>query len=172
MSFTIKESGWIAATRSRGRNSRRTGWPRCAALLNKTFAKSLRTREPRNAESLVVQIPIAAWVHLLVPYGAKELPGPSYYVSKNRDRTERLRSPAIVMMTENNHDISCPKAIDAPEACTCGHDDPVYEEARRRVIAVRGSDDVPGFELCVKAEMENMRKSVRKESLHTAPGRA
>lgn len=31
-------------------------------------------------------------------------------------------------------------------------------EAERRVIAVRGSWDVPGFEACVNAELANMAK--------------
>ena len=32
------------------------------------------------------------------------------------------------------------------------------EEAERRVIAVRGSWDAPGFEECVKAEIETIRR--------------
>lgn len=32
------------------------------------------------------------------------------------------------------------------------------EEAERRVIAVRGSSDVPGFDLCVEAEIAEMAK--------------
>lgn len=31
-------------------------------------------------------------------------------------------------------------------------------EAERRVLAVRGSYDAPGFEACVKAELAEMRK--------------
>jgi hypothetical protein len=32
------------------------------------------------------------------------------------------------------------------------------EEAERRVIAFRGSWDVPGFEACVKTEIETIRR--------------
>jgi hypothetical protein len=42
----------------------------------------------------------------------------------------------------------------------CGkhHSDHLREEAERRVIAARGSSDVPGFEACVDAEIEVIRQ--------------
>jgi hypothetical protein len=36
----------------------------------------------------------------------------------------------------------------------------IRAEAEKRVIAVRGSDDVPGFEACVEAEMVNIAEEI------------
>ena len=39
----------------------------------------------------------------------------------------------------------------------------VRREAERRVVAVRGSWDAPGFEACVRAEIENIRRERKKK---------
>jgi len=49
-----------------------------------------------------------------------------------------------------------------PEECArvpTNQCDGLREKAERRVIAVRGSDDVPGFDMCVEAELLEMMKS-------------
>lgn len=38
----------------------------------------------------------------------------------------------------------------------------VREEAERRVIAVRGSRDAPGFNMCVEAEIASITTAIKK----------
>jgi len=40
----------------------------------------------------------------------------------------------------------------------------IREEAEERVIAIRGSWDVPGFEVCVKAEMAIIREERKRDA--------
>jgi hypothetical protein len=37
----------------------------------------------------------------------------------------------------------------------------IREEAEERVIAIRGSWDVPGFDACVEAEIDNIKQGRR-----------
>lgn len=53
---------------------------------------------------------------------------------------------------------NCPCSARCTEAQTCvGRCIANRREAERRVIAVRGSSDVPGFEACVDAELRQMK---------------